>query len=267
VALPSPSADTAALVTGASSGIGQALARALAQRGHGLILVARRADRLQQLAEELSRTHGVRAEAVTADLADPASRDRLVQAVADTGLQVSVLVNSAGVGTNAWFHQSDREREIETVRLSVEAVVDLTARYLPAMVAAGRGAVISLSSTAGLQPLPGQATYSAAKAFVLFHCQALNSELRGTGVTVTAVLPGPVATEFQELNDISYDKRLPRFLWADADRVAADALRAADRGRRSVIPGGLRVSAALAPNRYAPAGLALAVGKRITSPD
>ena len=169
MALPPPADDSTALITGASSGIGAAFARALAARGHGVILVARRADRLERLATELHERHGVRAEPIPADLSDAEARDRLAQRVAELRLTVEVLVNNAGFGIYVPFAASSRDRELEQVRLLVEAVVDLDARYLPGMVERGRGAVVNLSSTAGFQPLPGNGTYAAAKSYVLFH--------------------------------------------------------------------------------------------------
>jgi short-subunit dehydrogenase len=265
VALPPPAPDSTALVTGASSGIGRELARALAARGHGVTLVARRAERLDQLAAELSERHGVRTETIATDLADAAERDRLVAEVEARGLTVEILVNSAGFGVYVPFARSDRERELRQLRLNVEAVVDLDARYVPQMVERGRGAVVNMSSTAGFQPLPGNGTYAAAKAYVLLHTEALAEELRGTGVTATAVCPGPVATEFQEVSDAAFAERLPKLVWCAPERVAEDALRAAERGQRSVIPGGLHVRAAFAPNRVTPARVALPLARRLMS--
>lgn len=265
MALPPSSPTSIALVTGASSGIGAALARELAERGHALGLVARRAERLESLARELSERHGVRAEALPADVSDPADRDRLAAEVERLGIAVEVLVNNAGFGVYKPFGESDRERELEQVRLLVEAVVDLNARYLPGMVERRRGAIVNVSLTAGFQPLPGNANYAASKAFVLFHSEALHEEVRGRGVTVTAVCPGPVETEFQETSQPLFTARVPKALWTDADTVAEEALRAAEEGRRTVVPGGAAVRAAFAPNRVAPARLTLPVARMIMS--
>ncbi|MEA2272360.1 MAG: uncharacterized protein QOI98_1068 [Solirubrobacteraceae bacterium] len=263
--LPQPAPSSTALVTGASAGIGEQFARQLAARGHGVTLTARRADRLEALADELRRTHGVRAEAIAADLAMPEERDRLAQEIASRGLTVEVLINNAGFGIYVPFADSDRERELQQVRLLVEAVVDFDARYLPGMVERGRGAIINMSSTAGLQPLPGNGTYSAAKAFVLYHSEALHEELRDSGVTVTAVCPGPVRTEFQEVSNPAFDERLPGFTFVSAERVAQDALRAAEKGKRSVIPGGPAVKAFFGSNRIAPPSLTLPISRRLMS--
>ncbi|MDQ6916120.1 MAG: SDR family oxidoreductase [Actinomycetota bacterium] len=263
MALPPPAPDSTALVTGASAGIGRELARELAARGHGVTLVARRADRLEELAGELRERHGVRAETIPADLSHEAERDRVAVEVESRGLTVEVMVNNAGFGIYVPFPASDRQRELQQVRLLVEAVVDFDARYVPGMVERGRGAVINMSSTAGFQPLPGNNTYAASKAFVLLHTEALHDELRGTGVTATAVCPGPVATEFQESSDPAFADKLPKLVWRDPERVARDALRAVERGRRTVIPGGLVIRAAFAPNRVTPARIALPVARRI----
>lgn len=263
--LPPPTPGSTALVTGASAGIGRELARGLAARGHGVTLVARRADRLEALATELTDRHGVRTEAIAADLADASERDRLAQEVEGRGLTVEVLVNNAGFGIYRSFADSERERELQQVRLLVEAVVDLDARYVPGMVERGRGTLMNVASTAGFQPLPGNGTYAASKSFVLYHTEALHEELRGSGVTVTAVCPGPVETEFQEVSEPLFMKRMPRQVKRGPEQVAADALAAAESGKRTVIPGGLAVRAFFGPNRIAPAALALPVARRIMS--
>jgi short-subunit dehydrogenase len=265
MALPPPSESATALVTGASSGIGEQFARALAQRGHGVTLVARRAEELERIAGEIEREHGVRADFVTADLADPGARDELAADVDARGRTVEILVNCAGFGHYGPWVETGREKELQQLRVLVEAVVDLTGRYLPGMVERGRGAVISVSSTSGLQPLPHSAGYAAAKAYVDFWNDAVHDELRGSGVTMTAVLPGPVHTGFQEAADNDYfTERMPGFTFVPAERVAEDGLRAAERGRRSVIPGGPHVRASFRPNRFAPRRLQLAVGGLLT---
>jgi len=263
MALPDPSPTSTALVTGASSGIGEEFARQLAARGHGVTVVARREERLRKLADELARDHGVRAEVVAADLGDEGDRDRLASEVERLGLTVEILVDNAGFGIYRPFHTSDRARELEQVRVQVEAVVDLNARFVPGMVERGRGAVIVVSSTAGFQPLPGNGTYAASKAFSLFHAESLADELRPHGVTVTAVCPGPVETGFQEVSEPAFADHLPRVVWRGPERVARDALRAAERGQRTVVPGGVAVKAAFAGNRLIPARLTLPVSRWI----
>lgn len=191
MALPSPSPESTCLVTGASSGIGVELARGLAARGHGLTLVARREERLRDLAAELGKEHDVRIEVVTADVSDGAERSRLANEISRRGLTVEVLVNNAGFGSGGAFVSLDGERETEMVRTNVEAVVGLSSVYLPGMVERGRGALLNIGSLISFQPVPFQATYGASKAFVLSFTDALHEELRGTGVTATAVCPDP----------------------------------------------------------------------------
>ena len=254
----------AVLITGCSSGIGRAIAVQLAEAGHQLILVARGRERLEAVARELAEEHGVRAAAVPADLADAAERDRMAADVERLGTEIDILVNAAGWGVYEPFVETARERSIEQVRLLVEAVVDLDGRYVPAMVERGRGAVINLSSTAGLQPLPYNADYAAAKAFVEYHSAGLHAELKGTGVTVTAVLPGPVPSGFQEASDAGYfAEKLPKVVFVTPERVARDSLRAAARGKRALIPGSPLVRLAFGPNRFAPRAMQLMVARRL----
>ena len=264
--LPTPAPDGTALVTGASSGIGAEFARALAARGHGVTLVARRRERLTELAEELAGRHGIATGVIAADLGVAADRDRLAAELEGAGTRVDVLVNCAGFGLYRAFTENPREREVELVRLNVEAVSDLIARFLPAMVERGAGAIVNVGSTAGFQALPYNASYAASKSFVIFLTEALSAELAGSGVSATVVNPGPVPTEFQEVNEAGFTERMPRAMWVSAERVVEDALGAADRGRRSVIPGGIAARSS-ALNRYTPAPVTLAVSKRIMATD
>jgi short-subunit dehydrogenase len=261
MALPPPSPDSVALVTGASAGIGEEFARQLSARGYRVALVARREERLERLAAELGGPD--RAVAIGADLAVPDDRDKLAARLEELGVRIEVLVNNAGMGVYSSFVESPRAAELQQVRVDVEAVVDLMSRYLPEMVKRGRGAVINMASTAGLQPLPYNAGYAAAKAHILLLSEAVNQEVKEHGVTVTAVLPGPVRSEFQATNDAQFAERLPKAVWLTPDRVVRDALSAADKGKRAVIPGGPVVKLAFGPNRWAPSALRLAVAKRM----
>jgi short-subunit dehydrogenase len=264
MSLPAPTPNSISIVTGASSGIGEQFARQLAQRGHRVALVARSEDRLKSLSQELGGAE--RAPVFTADLAASEDRDRLVAGIEQLGAQVEILVNNAGFGIYQPFGEAGAEREVYQLRLLSEAVVDLMASYLPGMVQRGSGAIINMSSTAGLQPLPYNAGYAAAKAHVLLLSEAVHAEVAGSGVTVTAVCPGPVPTGFQETSDAGYfASRLPKFTFVGPDRVARDALAAADRGKISVIPGGPRVRIAFGPNRKLPRWLVLPVSKRLMS--
>jgi short-subunit dehydrogenase len=264
MALPPPSAGSTCLVTGASSGIGADIARSLARRGHGTVLVARRTERLQELAEELRTQHGVRTETLACDLGDATARSGLVTQVDDLGLTVEVLVNNAGFGSGGLFQRLDHDRELEMVRLNVETVVALCGQYVPAMVERDRGAVLNVASTAAFQPLPRQATYAATKAFVLAFTDGLHADLMGTGVTATSLCPGPVKTEFAESAGIDEAASgLPEMFWTESDYVAEEAVKAMERGRRVVVPGKLNQATAFG-GQHAPRGLFLRVGSRVT---
>jgi short-subunit dehydrogenase len=262
MSLPDIAPESIALVTGASSGIGEQFARQLNERGYRVALVARREDRLSQLAQELGGPD--RALTISADLTVPADRDRIASRLSDLGCRVEILVNNAGFGIYRPFGEAGCEAEVDQIQLLLEAPVDLMARYLPGMVQRRRGAVINLSSTAGLQALPFNAGYSAAKAGLLVLSEAVHAEAKEHGVTVTAVCPGPVPSGFQDASDAGYfAEKLPKFTFVTPERVASDALRAAERGKISVIPGGLHVRLAFGPNRRLPRWLVLPVSKRL----
>jgi uncharacterized protein len=263
VALPPPAQASTALITGASAGIGAEIARSLARRGHGVTLVARREERLRELARELSGAHGIRAETIGCDLGDPAARDALAAEIDSRELEVEILVNNAGFGGYGTFIDIGRERQLEMVRLNVEAVVDLMGRYLPLMDGRARGAVINIASSAAFQPLPDNATYAATKSFVLSLSEAVHSELKGSGVTLTTVCPGPVRTEFTDVAGIEgAEERTPGFLWASAEEVADHAVGGAEKGRRVVVPGMLNQATAVA-GQHSPWMLLLPLAKRL----
>src|SRR4051794_30392967 len=239
MALPAPAADRTAIVTGASSGIGAEIARELASRGHGVTLVARRADKLAELATELAGT-GVRAEVLAADLGDRAARSALLGRVTELGLTPDILVNNAGLSTVGPVAAAEPEVEMNMIEVDVVAVADLCTRFLPGMVERGRGAVLNVASTAAFQPLPGQAGYAACKAFVLSYTRSLGGELRGTGVTATCLCPGPVDTGFGEAAGFDKDDAeasLPAFLWETPEAVARSGVAALDAGLPVAIPG------------------------------
>jgi short-subunit dehydrogenase len=236
MSLPTPGQDRAAIVTGASSGIGKEIARELHRRGHQVVLVARSADRLRELADEL----GSGAFVLPADLADRAARAGLPGRVAELGVTPDILVNNAGFSTTGPVWKADVEAELRMVEVDVAAVVDLSTRFLPGMVERGRGALLNVASTAAFQPLPGQAGYGAGKAFVLSYTQSLAGELHGTGVTATALCPGPVDTGFGEAAGFSKEdaeNALPSVMWVSAADVAKAAVDGMARGRLVVIPG------------------------------
>jgi hypothetical protein len=266
MSLPKPAANSTALITGASAGIGAEIARELARRGHNVVLVARRKQRLNELAGELSAEYGVRAETIASDLSKPASRSRITGRITELGLDVEILINNAGFATGGPFADSDPGRELEQVQVLVAAVVALTSSFLPEMVDRGRGAILNVASTAAMQPLPYAAGYSAAKAYVLTFSEAVHQEVSGRGVTVTALCPGPVETEFWEVADWqvtggrSFEKAFPaKVSVKDVARAGVDGL---DGGSRVVIPG-LPMRAAMLAARYVPHAVKLPVVERV----
>jgi len=253
--LPAPSESGAALVTGASSGIGEEIAREFARRGYRVILVARRAERLQVLSDSL----GGNARVLPTDLANPAERAALPDQVAALGLTVDILVNNAGLSNLGAVARSKPEDELRLVEVDVAAVVDLCSRFVPGMVARRRGAVLNVASVGAFGPVPWQASYGAAKAFVLSYTEAMREELRRTGVIAATLCPGPVRTGFGEaagIPDEEAQKMLPKFLWEEADAVARTAIDGLDRGKSVIVPGAPNRVAALL-NRFAPHRLLL----------
>lgn len=246
--LPAPQADQIVIVTGASSGIGMEIARDLARRGYSLALVARRHGPLAELAGELERDHGVRVEVLPTDLTDLEARRAIATSLADRQLKVSGLVNNAGFSTQGPIARSNPDREVAMIRTNVEAVAHLCSLFVPGMVEQGAGAVLNVASTAAFQPLPGQAGYAASKAFVLSYTHALRGELHGTGVSCTALCPGPVETGFAEAAGFSEDdtKAMPGFMWRPATEVARQGVEGMLSGKPVVIPG--------APNKLSAIG-------------
>lgn len=260
MALPPPSPRSTCLVTGASSGIGADIARELAERGHGVTLAARREDRLRELADELAGS-GVRVEVVRCDVTDAVSRDAMAAAIEDRGLEVEVLVNNAGYGSGGLFQRLDPESEVQMVKTNCEAVIALCARYVPGMVERGRGAILNVGSTAGFQPLPRQATYSATKAFVNTFSDALGMDLAGTGVSVTALCPGPVETEFGAIAGVEDEiVSTPAFMRKSSRGNAADAVDGVAKGRRVVTPG--IGATAVTLTQYTPRSILLPILRR-----
>ena len=222
------------LITGASGGIGEALARELASRKSDLILVARSADKLRALGGELTRAHGVKAHAVAIDLAQPGAAARVVEAARAIG-RIDVLVNNAGFATFGPFASSDLKVELEEIRLNVETLTELTKLALPDVVAA-RGKILNVASTAAFQPGPVMAVYYATKAYVLSFSEALAYELKPSGVQVTCLCPGPTKTGFQARAH-QEGVRLLEVGLMDAAVVARAGVDGLFRGRAVVIPG------------------------------
>jgi uncharacterized protein len=233
-----------AVVTGASSGIGEAIARRLAAEGVDLVVVSRRRETLERLAVVLRAEHGVAVEVVESDLSSPVSRAAVERLLADDEVPVDLLVNCAGFGTSGSFAGLAVAQEDQEVQLNVLAPLRLTSAAVPAMVRRGTGNVVNISSMAALYPMPGSATYAATKAFLCSWGDALHEELRGSGVVVTTSLPGFTRTRFHERS--GSPARVPGWAWSTAAAVADRTLEAAIAGRARVVPGlGYRLLAAL----------------------
>jgi uncharacterized protein len=250
-----------ALVTGASSGIGEAFAEALAKRGMALLLAARSEDRLRTVADRLVVRHGGRVVVVPIDLSERDAARRLRDAADERGFEPDLLVNNAGLGASGPFADVPLERQLEMVHVNVEALVALTGLYVPRMVARHSGAIIHVASSAAFQPVPYLAVYAATKAFVVSFSEGLWAEARRHGVRVVAVAPGPVADtrfgERAEMGPTFADLRsVPR------EQVVAEALRALEQGRPTVVPGVANSLGARAV-RLVPRRLQLAVTERM----
>lgn len=243
---------TVALITGASSGLGAEFARHLAREKYELILTARRKERLEQAAEQARALGASAVRVIPCDLAQPSGPEELHRRIAGEAGAVDYLVNNAGFGARGRFDRLALGREIEQIGLNVIALVALTRLFLPAMVERGRGTIINVASTAGFQPLPFMATYGATKAFVLSFSQALAEEVRDAGVTVLALCPGPVRTEFQEIAGMD-ERVFPALAFMDPATVVAQAISAARRGKALRVTGALNLAMVeaqrLAPRR------------------
>jgi short-subunit dehydrogenase len=227
------------LVTGASAGIGAALARVYAAHGHNLVLTARRADRLQALAAELKRDFGADSVILPADLSDPAAPKALVDAVAARGLQVDALVNNAGYGLPGLYVDTSWEDQQALVRVLLVAPAELCRRLLPGMIARGSGRILNVASLAGLTPgLPSHTLYGPSKAFLIKMSQALHLEVEGLGVHVTALCPGLTWSEFHDANGTRpHLTAIPRWLWQDAATVAEAGYAACEANRTVIVTG------------------------------
>lgn len=226
-----------ALITGASGGIGEELARVFAANGFDLLLAARTEAKLRALGDELAQRHGIRATALAADLADPAAPAALVARVAELGNTVDVLVNNAGFAAYGPFTEIDLDWQLQLLQVNVAALTALTHRLLPGMIARRWGRVLNVASTAAFMPGPLMAVYYASKAYVLSFSEALNEEVRGTGVAVTALCPGPTATGFQARARMEGSKLFRAAPPMDAATVAATGYAALMRGQPLTIPG------------------------------
>ncbi|HET9595774.1 MAG TPA: SDR family oxidoreductase [Anaeromyxobacteraceae bacterium] len=254
-----------ALVTGASSGIGEQLARVMAARGHDLVLTARSEDRLRALAAELSAKHGVRAEAVAADLGRPGGAAALGAELARRGMELEILVNDAGFAMHGPFAEGDAARQTSLLELNVVALTELTRLVLPGLLARGAGRVMNVASTAAFVPGPFMAVYYASKAYVLSFSVALAEEVKGRGVTVTALCPGATRTNFEVAAGVSATRLFRgRGVMSAAD-VARDGYEGMMAGRAIVVPG-LRNRLLAGSSRLAPRTLQARIARALQDP-
>lgn len=228
-----------ALVTGASSGIGKAFAELLATKGYALVLTARRGDRLEALAADLARQHGISTQTIVADLAQPNASEHITSELAARGVRIDLLVNNAGYGVPGSYLNVPWRDHQRFMQVMVNAVLDLTYRLLPGMVERGWGRIINIASVAGMVPSPaGHTLYGASKAFVIRFSEALSSESASRGVHVTAVCPGFTWSEFHDVTG-TRDKMnsVPAVLWLQADAVAREGYDAVMKGQSVVVNG------------------------------
>jgi short-subunit dehydrogenase len=235
------------LVTGASAGIGESLARCFAADGHRLVLVARSADKLQALAERLEAEHGSKVWVLPADLAQPGAAQALATQLKRKRITVDVLVNNAGVLEHGAFASIPAARHQALIDLNVSSLTAMLTQFVPGMIQRGHGRVLNVASIAAFQPVPSLATYAASKAFVLSLTESLAEELKGSGVTITALCPGITATGMltgaAEANPQL--KKLPRFIVGDVDAVAQEGYRACMKGEVIKVPGVVNLAATL----------------------
>ncbi|MDT5348541.1 MAG: uncharacterized protein QOH91_1828 [Mycobacterium sp.] len=261
MSLPKPNSQTTVVITGASSGIGSELARGLARRGFPLLLVARRRERLDEVANEVGQEYSVGVEVMPLDLSDPKGRGKLADRLRSE--PIAGLCNSAGFGTSGVFYELPVERESEEVTLNALVLMEMTHAALPGMVERGAGAVMNIASIAGFQPVPFMAVYSATKAFVQTFSEAIHEELHGSGVSVTSLCPGPVPTEWAEIaNADRFSIPLAQVSPHDVAEAAVGGMLA---GRRSVVPGVVPKFVSTS-GRYAPRSLllpAIRIGNRL----
>jgi short-subunit dehydrogenase len=243
-----PAKAQTALITGASSGIGEALAERFAAAGCNVVLVARSADKLRERAAALAAAHGVKAWVAPADLAQPGAAARLAAAMRRARRPIDILVNNAGILSHGAFTQMPATRHRELIDLNVASLTEMLAHFVPAMVARGHGRVLNVASIAAFQPVPMLATYAATKAYVLSLTESLAEELRGTGVTVTALCPGITATHMLDAakKDSNALRKLPDLLVGSAADVAAQGHAACMAGDVVCVPGALNLAATLA---------------------
>jgi len=253
-----------ALITGASSGLGEQFAYALARQQHDLVLVARRADRLEMVAARAKELGAGRVDIKAVDLGQRPAPQTICDQLKGDQIEIHYLVNNAGFGTAGRFSRLPLARELEQIDLNITALVGLTHLLLPAMIERHSGTIINVASTAAFQSVPYMTTYAATKAFVLSFTEGLAGELAGSGIRVMALCPGPVKTEFQA---VAHNERavLPSFVWVPAEKVVADGIAAAASGRMTYIAGALNF-VTVQTTRFVPRAMVNFIARRVYRP-
>ncbi len=251
------------LITGASSGIGEELARLFAKDKANLVLIARREERLHALAEDLRAKWGVDIKVMPSDLSQPDSPKQIYDRLRDENVEIDVVVNNAGFGTAGKFADIDLQTQLDMIRLNIEALVHLTRLFLPGMISRNRGGILNLASTAAFQPGPFMAVYYASKAFVLSFTDALHEELKETGIAVSCLCPGPTETEFAEVADMN-ETNLFKLGAMSAEKVARIGY-AGFRKNKPVVITGVRNKIGAFSIRMTPRGIAKKVTKYLNS--
>lgn len=253
---------SAALITGASVGIGRAFAQILAREKFDLVLVARSQPQLDTLAAELRQSTGRTVLTISQDLSEPGGTEKVFEEVSRSGLEIDALINNAGFGALGRFWEVDRQQQLQMVQVNITALTDLTRLFLPSMVERRRGRILNIASTAAFQPGPLMAVYYASKAYVVSFSRAIHNEARPFGVTVTCLCPGPTKTEFAQRAGMSATKLFAGPMSMSAERVAQIGYRAMMRGKPLVIAGRLNALGAFL-TRFAPMRLTAALARRM----
>jgi len=244
-------AKTYTLITGASSGIGYDLAKIAAADGKNLILVARSEDKLEQLAEELRKSYPIEVVSIAVDLSDETGVNELISEVETGNLAIDTLVNNAGFGDFGDFAKADLAKNMEMIRLNISALTHLTHTFMQKMLISGKGRIMNVASTASFMPGPGMAVYYASKAYVLSFSEALTRELKGSGVTVTTLCPGPTNTDFAKVSGLGHSLMHRMLPPATSLDVAKAGYKAMLKGKSIEIPGIMNKLSALTP-RFSP---------------
>ena len=258
---------TTALITGASSGIGEEFAKQLAAKKTDLILVARSQDKLEALASKLQQQHSINAEVIVQDLTEPAAGKTVFESIQQPGLTVDLLINNAGFGDYGDFSDRDLSKQLAIIQLNVMVLTELTGLFLPLMKQRGHGAIVNLSSIAGFQPLPYMSVYAATKAFVLSFTEALWAENKDSGVRILAVCPGPTESDFFDKADFPDSMTQSQSkLMTPTEDVVAEALKALDKKQSNIVTGGLPNQVIVNLPRFAPRDLLVNVVEKQFKP-